>query len=259
LQRGIRVLPETPLQGSDLSGAIVQALREATLSVHMLGQFYGKKIIGERSLAQVQCDLAGARAQEDTELKNLGPAFTRIIWTPRDLPRTNIPPAQQNFLQTLENTLDSHTPTEMLRVGIEELKDRILAKVFPPPPAPPDVDDPVVCVAYAPEDEAPGRTIQNYLSDQQELTVFFASSADEEALRRRLHRYMQQCDALLIFYGQAPLDWVEDTALKARTLTKGRTKRPLMCIYDGLPDKKEELGIQFSNLLIIKHRQQFQA
>jgi hypothetical protein len=67
-QQGIRVLPESPLapQSPDFAEAIRQGLRSAVLSVHMVGQYYGKKLAGERSLTHIQCDLARNRPRDAT-------------------------------------------------------------------------------------------------------------------------------------------------------------------------------------------------
>lgn len=257
--RGIRVLPESPLapQSPNCAEAIRQSLRSAVLSVHLVGQYYGKKLAGERSLTHIQCDLAAEIAREAQHAQ----PFSRFIWTPRELDLNTLNPTQRDFLQTLESASDPLAPTEMLRVGIEELKDIILARAQPPAPASQEtLEEPLVCIACAPEDSGSARMIRDFLFTQQKMDVVLTSpGTDEEALKRRLRTNMQHCDALLIFYGQVSPDWVEDTALEARALTKSRTKRPLMCIYDGPPPEKEEVRTYFQNLLIIKSREPFRA
>jgi hypothetical protein len=253
------VLPESPLapQSPDFADAIRQGLRSAVLSVHMVGQYYGKKLAGERSLTHIQCDLAADIARE---AKHAQP-FSRFIWTPRELDLNTLNPTQRDFLRTLESAGDPLAPTEMLRVGMEELKDLILARARPPAPASQEtLEEPLVCIACAPEDSGSARMIRDFLFTQQKMDVVLASPGkDEEALKRRLRKNMQHCDALLIFYGQVSPDWVEDTALEARELTKSRTKRPLMCIYDGPPREKQEVEAYFQNLLVIKSRESFRA
>jgi hypothetical protein len=58
------VLPESlQPQSPDFADAI--RLR-AVLSVHMVGQYYGKKLAGERSLTHIQCDLAAECLRGET-------------------------------------------------------------------------------------------------------------------------------------------------------------------------------------------------
>src|SRR5262249_11648730 len=103
-QQGIRVLPESPLapQSPDFADAMRQCLRSAVLSVHMVGQYYGKKLAGERSLTHIQCDLAAEIAREAKPAQ----PFSRFIWTPRELDLNALNPTQRDFLQTLESAGD---------------------------------------------------------------------------------------------------------------------------------------------------------
>ena len=66
---------------------------------------------------------------------------------------------------------------------------------------------------------------------------------------------MEQSDGLLLLYGNAPAEWVQDKALDVRKCSRRRRKQPLVAaVYDAPPAEKEELPFRFDEVPILDGR-----
>ncbi|HYU34563.1 MAG TPA: toll/interleukin-1 receptor domain-containing protein [Thermoanaerobaculia bacterium] len=257
-QRGIRVLPDRPLPtaGAELAEQVREDLRKAALSIHLVGSFYGKKPMGEdRSYTHVQLALAAEEALGRTGAQKELPRF---VWLPRSLNHAALREEQRELVRSVEEEPDSASPAEVLKVGLEVLKETVidkLAELFPPPPEPvvEEVAGAVVYVSCQPEDDPEAEEICSVLRAAHHDVVLPIRTGDAAELDRHYRTNLQYCDALMVLYARSPLLWVREEVLKVRRLLAGR-RDFVMSIYDGPPPDKEEIGLSFQNLLLIECR-----
>jgi len=241
-QHNVKVLPEVELLHS--SPASIEAAREALsraqLSVHLLGQFYGRRPKDEeRSFIHIQY----LAALEESKRRSL----PRLSWLKKDFDLAEADDRQREFLTALEN--DPGADGELLKTGIEELKDTIMSKVTPQPVAPLE-EDPFFYISCTPDDNERARNILACLrSENCQGIVSPVEGADENALRKHHRANLRRCDVFMILYGRAPEMWVQDKALEAWEVAKRRRKKPMkMYVCDWPPPLKHEVGIALNNL-----------
>lgn len=241
-QRNVKVLPEIELQQS--SPASVEAAREALgraqLSVHLLGLYYGRRPAGEeRSFIHLQY----LEALGESKRRPL----PRLSWLKKDFDFTSADEDQRAFLTSLED--DPGAGGELLKTGIEELKDIIMSKVAPPPASPLE-EDSFFYISCTPDDSERARRILGCLrSENCQGIISPTEGADEDALRKHHRANLRRCDVLMILYGRAPEMWVQDKAIEAWEVAKRRKKKPMkMYVHDWPPPLKKEVGIALQNL-----------
>ena len=241
-QRNVKVLPEVELLQSAPASieAARLALGRAKLSVHLLGQYYGRKPAGEeRSFIHLQY----LEALEESKRRPL----PRLSWLQKDFDFESANERQREFLTFLED--DPGADGELLKTGVEELKDIIMSKVTPPPVLPLE-EDPFFYISCTPADSERARRILGCLrSENCQGIISPVEGADEETLRKHHRANLRRCDVLMILYGRATEVWVQDRALEAWGVAKRRKKKPLrMYVYDWPPPMKSDVGIALHNL-----------
>lgn len=252
-QRGVRVLPDQPLpwEADAMRDQVRADLERAELAVHLFGPLYGRKVRGgTRSLPHLQYLYASQCPPDDPP---------RLVWVPRELDSDRLRDASQQALVAGLETGAGPAP-EILRTGLEELKETLLDRLFPPEAAP-GVLPPgaLVYITCTPEDATHAATLRSLLSAANHDVILPARGGDQAALEQHHLTNLQYCDALVILYGQAPLVWVRERALQARQLAARRKLAPhvVMSVLDGPPPDKEDLGIDFRNLLVVNCRSGF--
>jgi len=240
-QQNVTVLPEVELQHSSPASIVAarEALARAQLSVHLLGYYYGRKPAGEeRSFIHLQY-LEALRESTRRPLP-------RLSWLKKDFDFTTADERQKEFLTALED--DPGEGGELLKTGMEELKETIMAKVAPPPALPLDDDSFFYISCTADDNERARRILSCLRSENCQGIVSPVEGADEDTLRKHHRANLRRCDVLMILYGRAPELWVQDRALEAWQVAKRRKKKPMkMYVYD-LPPLKPEIGIALQNL-----------
>ena len=250
-QHNVTVLPEFELlQTATASIATArEALSRAQLSVHLLGQYYGRRPAGEdQSFIHRQY----LEALEESKRRGL----PRISWLQKDLDFSDTDERQKEFLTSLED--DPGVNGELLKTGMEELKDIIMSKVAPRSSSLSE-DDPFFYISCTPDDSERARRILACLrSENCEGIISPAEGADENALRKHHRANLRRCDVFMILYGRAPEMWVQDMAIEGREIAKRRKKKPMkMYVYDWPPPLKTEIGIALHNLGRWESREEF--
>jgi hypothetical protein len=242
---GLRVLPEAPLSTADpgLREKLREALRGADVSVHLIGPLPGKTPVNETSpLVHLQWEVASEVARER--------ALPRLAWLSDDLDPGKVKEQHRAFLQSLEAE-DGGPPPEVLRVGIEELRELLLGRLFPPPP-PKAADEPqeeeteeidrLVYLTYLPEDQAGAVQFKDALRRERlDVKLFRYDDRDPQMLARIHGASLEKSDGVVIFYGRDAL-WLDKLVDEARDTVRARArKNPLkaVCICDGPPTSKE--------------------
>jgi hypothetical protein len=242
---GLRVLPEFPLSLGDpgLKDKLREALKGADMSVHLIGPLPGKTPVGEtRPLVQLQWEVAREVARERP--------LPRVAWLCNDLDPSKVSREQHRaFLQSLEAE-EGGAPPEVLRVGVEELRELLLGRLFPPPPPKP-LDEPqeeteeidrLVYLTYLPEDRDGAVKLKEALRRERlDVKLFRYEDRDPQMLARIHGASLEKSDGVVIFYGTNAL-WLDQLVEEARATLQARArKNPLkvVCICDGPPDPKD--------------------
>ena len=243
---GLRVLPEFPLSLGDpgLIDKLRESLRGADMSVHLIGPLPGKTPVGEtRPLVQLQWEVAREVAREK--------ALPRVAWLCDDLDPSKVTKEQHRaFLHSLEGE-DGESPPEVLRVGVEELRELLLGRLFPPPPPKgPEAEqqeeaeeiDRLVYLTYLPEDRDGAVQLKEALRRERlDVKLFRYEDRDPQMLARIHNASLEKSDGVVIFYGTNTL-WLDQLVEEARDTLKARArKNPLkvVCICDGPPNPKD--------------------
>ena len=242
---GLRVLPELPLSLGDpgLTEKLRAAIRGADMSVHLIGPLSGKTPVNERRpLVQLQWEVAREVAREK--------ALPRVAWLCDGLDPDKVKEQHRAFLRSLEEE-DGGSPPEVLRVGVEELRELLVGRLFPPaPPAGPEAEqlgeaeevDRLVYLTYLPEDRDGAVQLKEALRRERlDVKLFRYEDRDPQMLARIHGASLERSDGVVIFYGTNAL-WLDQLVDEARGALKARAKKnPLkvVCICDGPPDLKD--------------------
>lgn len=237
-QAGHRILPEQPLPSEPgaFKQAVCEALTRSHLSVHLLSP-YPSGAIGATGQTQEQIyrQLAMIRTRDQVELADRccqeRPDFSRLLWLPPDA--GSLEPDE--FIMALQND------PNFISTNLEAFKDIIYARLSPP--ATPDLEVP-----------ADG-TVQLYLDcderdlDRPELDPLYEwldqhfrvilPDYDNRTLSSS-EALIQQCEAVLIFYGQASALWLKRRLNALKKTLYGRPK-PLLAkaVYVADPAKQQ--------------------
>jgi hypothetical protein len=273
------VLPDKPLptDGPDFKEAVRGYLKRSRLSIHLIGGETGFiPAKDKRDIVYLQHDLAMER-QKNSD-------FLRVVWTPIGLKAHD--PAQQKFINYLRTRSKVQTDAELLlgNTKLASLKTYILDKLksleIPKRPEQhisvhPDVlalwSQPVVneeptsiYLIFDKKDLGSVLPLRNYLGQRYSVTwpVMDAGAKKAKQINEEHNRNMSECDAAIIFYGQANEYWVRQKLSELKKcIANGRTKpRPLSAIYIAGPinDAKKIYETTF-DYQVIKNPREFSA
>lgn len=257
--QGLRVIPEFPLSIGDpgLTKALRQAIQNADMTVHLIGQLPGKTPVGEtRRLVQLQWELAGEVASEKS--------LQRLAWLANDLDINKAKEPHRTFLQSLEESGESSS-AEILRLGIEELREILLKRLFPPTPSTnvskeegQEEIDRLVYLTYLPADRDGAVQIKDALRRERlDVKLFRYEDRDPQMLARIHNASLEKSDGVMIYYGTDAL-WLDKLVEEARDTLRARArKNPLkvVCICDGSRDTKQNpVEVDFDRFVVANCR-----
>ena len=241
LEQGYEVLPDQPLPlvASELAETVQAQLEICDLAIHMVGERYG--LVPEDadvSLVALQNRLAA----EASAAKGL----RRVIWMRKGLqPRDE---RQKLFLREIVEDTSAQHGADVVEDTLENLKDIVHAVLSRAQvPAPPD-GAPLERVARVyllcdGKDEAAVEPLEDYLFEHQIEAIVPEFAGDEAAVAEVHLRNLQDCDAVLVYYGSAPRSWVD---IKLREVLKAagyRDGRPIevQAVYVAPPfDRRKD-------------------
>jgi len=237
LSRGFRVLPdrELPETAAEYRLAVTENLKQARLSIHLIGERFGSMLEGDEdnSVVQIQNELA---AQQSAESQTLA----RLIWIAPDLAPTG--KRQPAFIALLRASEQAQRGAELLERPFEELKNRIIEKLTAPKPAPAEVvqfpEENLVRIYLMCDkldfDEVVA--VRDYLFDKDYEVKLTAREGEATQVIEYHKDNLLECDAALIYYGNGNEFWLHSKLSDLRKVRAwGRTKPLLKAIYRAAP------------------------
>jgi len=258
-QRGHPVLPDKPLPYSapEVRETVAEQLRRCQVSVHLIGQHYGMiPEAAEQSIVELQNTLAAAHCRSE-------PGFARLIWLPPELQVQE--PRQQSFVQTLETDAEAQFGADLLRTDLGELKmalQNVLDGRQQADTALVDSDEPPqVYVIYSAEDFDAAAGLEDYLyaAGCEVLSPLIEGEPGAETEDPDEHRHnLLECDAAIIYYGQASDRWFRAKLREFDDIDADRT-RPLLtkAVYLAAPDTRQKQRVKTRKATVIKNLAEF--
>lgn len=230
-QHGYRVLPDSPLplETVGLQRAIREQLARCHISVHLIGRHYGLVPEGDdRSVMELQFDLAGERAASDS-------SFKRIVWKPANLEAST--DKQRAFVASLRSR--DRKDTDLVEASLEELKTVLSAAAQPKhaaPSAAATARASVYVIFDRPDGEAASE-IADFLFARGFEVVTPIWEGDEADIRAYHEESLATCDAVLIYYGSANELWLRRQMRQLMKFGSFRRERPFKsAVVLGPPD-----------------------
>ena len=239
--QGYRVLPEAPLPEhvSDIRREVEAALRQSALAIHLTGPRYGKRPEGtDESIVALQYELARRGGLQ------------RVVWVATKPEETEAP--QSTFLEALRAGLDQRVDL-LEHKTIEDLKDVILARLAPRPPEPvPLAEGDDICRIYLICDQEdnpldsptrPALALRDFLFDAGfEVKLPAAGKTAARSRQKDNRRKLEECDAVVLYWGLAPQTWVEEQLSELKKALGWRRARPFSAkaIYVTTPEADEK-------------------
>jgi len=252
-QAGYEVLPESDLP-RDSEGSYVNALK-ADLSrvlvfAQLLGPYEGRKPLGgETSFVALQASQAiQAREQRDIEI---------LQWRAPEIDLERVPgPAYRELLQC------RYAQT----TGLEEFKRQILKALAPPPAGPQGPlgasngtrSDLYIYVNTDRVDRAIAERVGESLAA---LGVTAAVSPDAapaqtpQDIRRAQQEQLEECDGVLIVYGETPITWVQSQFAFARRIVAPRKHGVWCSLLNVAPPDRPTAPISSPSVVVLDCRQ----
>jgi hypothetical protein len=244
LEQGHTVLPDRPLplNAGQLRTAIRAYLEQCNLAVHLVGQRYG--LVPEDADLSVVA-LQNQIAAEQSAITGL----ERLIWMPKNLQM--IDERQVAFVRQVVEDPDVHRGADVIEDTLENLKEILEQRFRPkvpvtsatPPAVHPGAAVPRVYLICDREDEVAIEPIEDFFYSQG-IEVSLPDFDQGEAAISEIHRRnLEDCDAVLIYYGAGSKSWVD---IKLRDLLKAmgyRDGRPIehQAVYVAPPvDRRKE-------------------
>jgi hypothetical protein len=254
--RGYDILPERelPFISPSYEEAVRDCVTRAKLSVHLIGGSYG--IVPEgasHSIVRLQNEIAAERNRDE--------GFSRLLWMPVGLtPREEV---QSQFIQHLRTDATTQQGAELLQTPLEELKNviqlRLSSNGHKPKDEPSGATPSKIYLIFDKRDLEGIMPLNDYLSVEKNYQVLLPLIDDEgadDAEGFDIHKdNLAQCDAVLIYYGNANQVWFE---YKRRDLKKivGLDRKSLLAaeaVYVASPKTAHKQLFNSPDTLVIKN------
>ena len=262
-QRGIDVLPENalPVEANALRDRVTQDLSDAKLSVHMIGEYYGKAPSGDtKSIVQIQLELALELSQSAQR--------PVLIWITPDLQTDKIEESdQRSFVEELEMRPDPTGLSDFQRsVRKEELIEIVVKEAFRVISHVPQVStENCACITFQePDQPVDAMPLQTDLRESGIGVVVTDTSEvnTTEAFRSAFETIIKAVDAVIIFYGHVQPLMVQALIVQIRRQSSRLREAPLrvLALYDAphsdseAPERKPPHGVTMPDVEVIDCR-----
>ncbi|SJM94889.1 hypothetical protein CRENPOLYSF2_4360002 [Crenothrix polyspora] len=241
-QEGFRVIPaETSNYFSYLGGntnvreTIANDLKNCKLFVQLLSGLRGKCRPDLPSFPALQYDIA------------LSTGLPVLQWRDPDLKLETVEPGHRSLL----------AGDTVLPIGFEEFKQELVIRLrVPDKKIKPVVNPNLVYLNASSEDLSLEESIGTQLKKHEIYPVFPLRSNDPKQIQEDLELSLSECDGVIIVYGPTTQAWARAQILRSRRII-GQREQPLkaLAVYEGPPEDKQPLGVEFPGMLILNCRQ----
>jgi hypothetical protein len=259
--RGYNILPDKELSfiSPNYEDAVRECVGRAKLSVHLIGGSYGiiPEGAGNRSIVRLQNEIAAERSRKE--------AFSRLLWMPVGLKTQE--EAQAQFIEHLRTDAATQQGAELLQTPLEELKTviqtRLTSNGHETDVKSAGQSPPKIYLIFDKRDLEGVLPLNNYLSVEKNYQVLLPLIDDEgadDAQAFEIHKdNLMQCDAVLIYYGNANQVWFE---YKRRDLKKiaGLDRKNLLvaeAVYVASPKTAHKQLFNNPDAVVIKNFENF--
>jgi len=243
LEQGHRVLPDQslPMVKEELESVVAAYLSQCSFSIHMVGNSFGMVPENTSDSVVVLQNSVASRFSVDHPLN-------RMIWMPRDLAPSD--DRQNDFIESLNNDPDSQRGAEVIRDSFENLKQLLSERWEKEASKIQRVDDGSksddvtrIYIIHELADETAIEALEDFFYEKG-IEVILPEFQGSETDVSNVHiQNLQDCDSVLIYYGDTVKSWVD---IKLRELTKAtgyRNGRSIdhRCVYIAPPiDRRKE-------------------
>jgi hypothetical protein len=242
-QKGKEILTDIPPPHESKAHAahVRKALDEASLSMHLLDAYPGRKIPEEPEttypIKQVQLALASGTSP--------------LIWVPPSLALKDITTeAHRNFLEELENGRRDEKSYDFIREPPERLVQVILEKLerLEIAPTPPDTADAILLETHV-KDQKFAFELGSYLLESGLQPFIHQETDDPEAGIRAFEDQLARVKKLVVFFGQVSRRWVESRLefvlqfVARQVVNAGRSSLDACYVYLLPPEKIEPVSL----------------
>jgi hypothetical protein len=254
--RGYDILPdkELPLRSPSYEEAVRESVGRAKMSVHLIGESYG--IVPDRadgrSIVSLQNEIAAERSSREP--------FSRLLWMPVGLvPKEQV---QAQFIEHLRTDATTQRGAELLQTPLEELKTIIqlrLSNGHKPKAALPEQSPPKIYLIFDKRDLGGVLPLNSYLLDEKQYQVLLPLVDEEgadDAEAFKIHKdNLMECDAVLIYYGEANQVWFDYKRRDLKKIVGLDRKSPLSAeaIYVAPPETAHKQLFNSPGAIVIKN------
>lgn len=236
LRRGCTVLPDRrlPLEDEAQCLQLVEGwLARASLAVQLVGCTGGPAPDGPRgqSVVALQNRLAAERSREA--------GLPRLVWLPEGT--TAEQPAQQALIRALHEDDQAQSGADLMTGNLDRLIEAVHATLdrlaeaakAPPPASVGTIADPGPATVYlvcTGADRKASVPLRRYLRDQGLAVELPAFDGEAAAVRETNRRLLEDCDAVLLYYGAGDEQWkrsVDIDLRKSRGLSQRANPAPV--------------------------------
>ena len=257
LEQGHRVLPDRglPQVAGELEEVLRSCLEQCNFSIHLIGDRYG--LVPEDASAS-SIVIQNQLAAHESSIREL----PRIIWMPRDVNPTD--DRQSAFIESLVQDPKAQQGADVIRDTLENLKQLLNERWRKEAErlsnhrdaADSQVLDDVtrLYLIHEVEDEEAVEAIEDFFYDRG-IEVMLPEFEGTESEVSAIHiQSLQDCDAVLIYYGTCAKSWVD---IKLRELTKAlgyRDGKPidLRAVYIAPPEDRRKTRFKTLSAEIIR-------
>jgi hypothetical protein len=257
--RGHKVLPDGDLprrSAGQFKDAVRDALNQCQMSIHMIGEERDHVLPGATNdVVYLQNELAAEQCRERK--------MSRLVWLPPGMTATD--EDQRKFVNMLQTDLEVQKNAEVLEVDLQQFMTHIhdtLNKQEKVPEKAAEIDRPKrVYVIAAQEDKANARALGKCLFSQgfAWLKPLSDSKATEKEMFEIHKRNLVDCDAAIVYWGEARESWVMTQMSEMQRGVGWRQGKPMkVAVYLAGPetDEKEDFT---SHDLVLKNYGDFSA
>lgn len=242
--RNYHVLPdrELPRDEAEYRAEVARLLEQCVLSIHLVGSVYGSVPDGPSQCAGVaiQNELAVARAHSA--------GLKRVISLPAGTRSDDT--KQQVFIEAIHRDPEVQFNAEVITAGVEAVKTAVLTALAPRAPTSvaeePDGAASIYVLFDAKDRKDEGLLQLRKCLRARGLTLSKpAFDGDAEEVRRTHEGHLDECDAVLIYYGRGTDAWKQSIDRDLEKAKGRRGGRKLRAVFNWIAaptsDDKEDI------------------